>query len=162
MDFSTLRRSEVIGAAASVVLLLSVLFLPWFSLSHTPTRATQNAWICGVGEHSCTGFETFPIMRWLLIAACAAPLILTWILVRGQKLSWPPGEMTMVVGFTAFVLIAYNGLLDKPGNSIQGIGIGLSGGYFLALLAALAMGVAGASRALEGGGGAVRKPAGTI
>ena len=161
MDFSTLRRSEVIGALASVVLLLSVLFLPWFSLSEIAERSEQNAWACGVGQYSCTGFETFPILRWLLLAACAAPLILTWIVVRGNKLSWPPGEMTMVVGFTAFVLIAYNGLLDKPGNAVQEIGVSLSGGYFLALLAALAMGIAGASRALESGG-PDRKPAGTI
>ncbi|MDX6632809.1 MAG: hypothetical protein QOG09_647 [Solirubrobacterales bacterium] len=162
MDFSRLRRSEVIGAVASVVLLGSLLGLPWFSLSHVATRAQQNAWICGTDHFSCSGFDTFPILRWLLIAACAAPLILTWIVVRGNKLSWPPGEMTMVVGFTAFVLIAYNGLLDKPGSSAQEFGIGLSIGYWLALLAGLAMGIAGASRSLEGGGGAQRKPAGTI
>ena len=36
---------------------------------------------------SCTGFETFPILRWLLIAAAVAPLILTYIVVRGHKLS---------------------------------------------------------------------------
>ena len=50
---------------------------------------------------SCTGFETFPILRWLLLLAALAPLILAWILVRGHKLSWAPGEMTMVAGFAA-------------------------------------------------------------
>jgi hypothetical protein len=160
MDFSRLRRSEAIGAIASLVLLVSLLFLPWFDLSHASTRAQQGAWVCGTDNYSCTGFDTFPILRWLLIAACAAPLILAWIVVRGNKLSWPPGEVTMTVGFTAFVLIAYNGILDKPGTFEFGISLGI--GYWLALLSSLAMAIAGASRSLEHGGGPQRKAAGTI
>ena len=39
-------------------------------------------------------------MRWFLLAGALSPLILAWIIVRGHKLSWAPGEMTMVVGFT--------------------------------------------------------------
>jgi hypothetical protein len=159
MDFSNLRRSEAIGALASLALVLS-LALPWFSLSHGPERVQQNAWLCGTNDYSCAGFETFPILRWLLLAAASAPLILAWIVIRGQTLSWPPGEMTMVVGFTAFVLVAYNGIVSKPGSFE--FGIGLSAGYWLALLSTIAMAAAGASRSLESGGGAQRKPAGTI
>ena len=115
MDFSRLNPTRVaVGAAASLLLVVSILFLPWYSLTDVPERAAQNAWLCGEGEFSCTGFETFPILRWLLIAAAFAPLILAYILVRGHQLSWAPGEMTMVVGFTAFVLIAYNGIIDMP------------------------------------------------
>ena len=55
-------------------------------------------------------------MRWpLLLLAAIAPPILAYIVVRGHKLSWAPGELTMVAGFTAFVLIAYNGIIDPPG-----------------------------------------------
>ena len=162
MDTSRLRRSEVIGAVASVVLLFSLLFLPWYSLTHSAVRDSQNAWICGSNDFSCTGFETFPLMRWLLLAACAAPLILIWIITHERETSYPTGEVTMVVGMTAVVLIGYNGILDKPGTSIQEIGVGLSIGYFLALLAAIAMAVSGASRSLEHGGGAQIKPPGTI
>jgi len=39
----------------------------------------------------------------------------------GLRLSWPPGELTMFVGFTAFVLIAYNGIVDQPGTGNQEI-----------------------------------------
>ena len=39
------------------------------------------------GQHHCTGFETFPILRWLLLLAAIAPLILAYIIVRGHKLS---------------------------------------------------------------------------
>jgi hypothetical protein len=159
MNVKLLRRSETVGALASLTLVVSI-FLPWVSLSHAPERVQQGAWLCGANEYSCSAFGTFPILRWLLLAAACAPLILAWIVVRGQTLSWPPGELTMVVGFTAFVLIAYNGIVAKPG-SFQ-FGIGLSGGYWLALLSTVAMSGAGASRTLESGGGAERRPAGMI
>ena len=49
-----------------------------------------------------------------------APLILAYIVARGHKISWAPGELTMVVGFTAFVLIRYNGIIDPPGHAARG------------------------------------------
>ena len=84
-------------------------------------------------------FETFPILRWLLLLAALAPLILAWIMVRGHKLSWAPGELTMVVGFAAIVLIGYNGIIDKPAPGAAEIGISLDYGYWLALLASIAI-----------------------
>ena len=116
MDFSQLdRRRTIIGGVAGVLLLVSILFLPWFSLTDTPERVEQRTRGCAeTDEYSCTGFETFPILRWLLLASTFAPLILAWVIVRQHKLSWAPGELTMVVGFVAMVLIAYNGLIDRP------------------------------------------------
>ena len=109
-----------------MILVAALIFLDWFSLTETTLRVDDNeGWLCGVGEFECTGFDTFPILRWLLIAAATAPLVLAWIVVRGHKLSWAPGELTMVVGFTAFVLILYNGFIDKPGQGPDEIGIGL-------------------------------------
>jgi hypothetical protein len=154
-----LRPSELIGALAALVLLGSI-FLEWFSLTDVPQRDQQDAWICGTGDFSCSGFATFPILRWLLIAACSAPLILAWIIVRGHKLSWPPGEMTAVVGFTAVVLVGYNGVVDKPGAAIKEFGVSLSYGYIIAILAAIAIATCGAWRAVERP--AERKAPGTI
>ncbi len=139
MDFSRLNPTRVVvgrdrfAPAAS----LSLIFLPWYTLgpqSRARQRRTQN-FICGADNYSCTGFETFPILRWLLILAALAPLILAYILVRGHKLSWPPGEMTMVAGFAATVLIRYNGIIDKPGSGQAEIGVGLDYGYCVALVA---------------------------
>ena len=152
MDFSRLdRRRTIIGGVAGVLLLVSILFLPWFSLTDTPERAEQGAWLCGENEFSCTGFETFPILRWLLIASTFSPLILAWVIVRGHQLSWAPGEMTMVVGFTAMVLIAYNGIIDRPGPD-QGteFGIGLDWGYWVALLSAATIAGVAFMRSLAG------------
>jgi hypothetical protein len=152
MDFSRLDRNRVIlGALGGGLLLISLLFLPWYSLTDTPQREAQGAWICGEGEFECTGFETFPILGWLLLAAAFAPLILAWILVRGHQLSWAPGEVTMIVGFAAITLIGYNGIIDRPApdNGIE-FGIGLSYGYWLALLGAIAITATGFLRSQVG------------
>jgi len=151
MDFSRLDRNRVLlGGAGSIVLIVSILFLPWYSLSHTPIRAAQDAWICGAGDYSCTGFDTFPTLRWFLLAGALAPLILGWILVRGHKLSWAPGELTMIVGFIEVVLIGYNGLIDKPGTGPQEIGVSFDYGYWLALLGSIAIAATGFLRSQVG------------
>ena len=170
MDLSRLNMTRVVlGAAAAVLLLASLLFLPWFSLSDTNVARDVHSpnydpasFICSEGDFSCTGFETFPILRWLLILAALAPVILAWILVRGHKLSYPPGEMTMVAGFAAAVLIIYNGIIDKPGTGLQEAGISLDYGYWLALLAAILIGATGFLRSLESGGRQARKAPGTV
>ena len=164
MDFSRLDRNRVIlGALGGSLLLLSLLFLPWYSLTDTPQRAQQDAWICGTDEFECTGFETFPFLRWLLLAGAFAPLILAWILVRGHKLSWAPGELTMVVGFAAITLIGYNGIIDRPApDDGTEFGIGLSYGYWLALLAVIAIAATGFFRSMASGGRKERKAPGTV
>lgn len=160
MDTSKLSRSELVGVIAGLILVGS-LFLEWYSLETGGVeRDEPDDWVCGVGDNSCTGFETFPILRWLLIAAAFAPLILSYIVVRGHKLSWPRGELTAIVGLTAFVLIAYNGFVDKP--SPNDIGVNLSYGYFLAILASLGIFLSGGLRAVDSGGGAQRKPPATF
>ena len=161
MGFSKVSRSEVLGMLAGALLVVSVLFLPWYDLAHNPPRNAGSGFICGVDQYSCTGFDTFPILRWLLLAAAAAPFILTYIVLRGHKLSWAPGEMTMVVGFTAFVLIAYNGLLDTPGNGTAEIGVTKEIGYYLALLAAAGIAASGIGRSMEEQQG-TRKAPGTV
>jgi hypothetical protein len=160
MDTTKLSRAEIFGIIAGLILIGS-LFLEWFSLdTEGVERDESEDWVCGEGDNSCTGFETFPILRWLLIAAAAAPLILSWIVARGHELTWPRGEVTAIVGLTAFVLIAYNGFIDKP--SPNDIGVSLSYGYFIAVLASLGIFAAGGWRAVESGGGARRKPPATF
>lgn len=160
MDTSKLSRAELLGILAGLILVGS-LFLEWFSLETEGVQRDESEdWVCGTGNNSCTGFDTFPILRWLLIAAAAAPLILSWIVIRGHELTWPRGELTAIVGLVAFVLIAYNGFVDTP--SERDIGVNLSYGYFVALLAALGIFAAGGYRTVESGGGGQRKPPATF
>jgi hypothetical protein len=160
MDTEKLSRSEILGMLAALVLVGS-LFIEWFSLeTENVARDEPDDWVCGEGDNSCSGWDTFPILRWLLLAAALAPFILAWIVLRGHALSWPRGELTAIVGLTAFVLIAYNGIVDKP--SANDIGVSLSFGYWIAILASIGIFLAGGFRAVESGGGARRKPPATF
>jgi hypothetical protein len=162
MDTSKLDRSEIFGMGAAVVLVIS-LFLEWYSLSTDQSVVTRgddpSNWACGAHHASCSGWNTFPVVSVLLVLAAAAPFILAWIVMRGHALSWPRGELTAIVGLTAFVLIAYNGLVDKPQ---EGLEMSLAFGYWLALLASIGIFISGGFRAVESGGGARRKPPATF
>ena len=162
MDFSRISRLELFGIGCAVVAVLTLFFLPWYSLDEAVVRDEEGDWICGVGDHSCTGWETFPILRWILLAGAAAPLILAWILVREHKLSWAPGEMTTVGAFAAMTLLAYNGIIDKPGTGPAESGVGLDIGYWVALLVGIGMAYASFMRSQESGGRQGRKAPGTV
>ncbi len=151
---------ELLGVGSALLLLVSI-FLEWFTLTDTPQRVQQNAWVCGTGNFSCSAWETFPINRWLFLAAVAAPIILTYFVLTSQRGKYPTGEFTMTVGLAVIVLAGYNGLIQKPGGSAQ-FGVSLSYGYVLATLAGIGMTIAGALRSLESGGGAERKPPATF
>ena len=151
---------ELLGVVSALVLLFS-LFIEWFTLTNTPERTQQKAWVCGEQVYSCSAWDTFPIARWLLVAAAAAPIILTYFVLTSQRGKYPTGEFTMTVGLAVIVLVGYNGIIQKPGGGAQ-FGVSLSIGYFLALLAGLGITIAGALRSLESGGGAERKPPATF
>jgi hypothetical protein len=137
LDVSRVSPGELLGMAAAVVLLLS-LWLPWF----TTSAENPNSTVGGVsGGDSANAWQTFATLDWLIVAACSAPFILTWIIARGHKLTWKPGEVTMIVGIVAFMLILCNGIiLGRPGDSVE---IGFSYGYFVGLLATLGLLAAG-------------------
>ncbi|MBM3666791.1 MAG: hypothetical protein FJW90_04805 [Actinobacteria bacterium] len=159
MDFSKLHRSEVVGVIAGLLLAVS-LFLPWYSLGGDVTRDEPDDWVCGVGSDSCSAWATFPILRWLLLLAAAAPLILSWIVIREHQLTWPRGELTAIAGLAALVLIFFNGVIDKP--SENDIEVSLAWGYLIAILASVGIFIAGGFRAVDSGGGAQRKPPATF
>lgn len=160
-DLSRLQRPEFIGLLSSALLVFS-LFMPWFSLGGgVELRGPQDAWICGAGNFQCSAWDTFPLNRWLLVAAATAPVILAYLVATKQRGEYPTGEFTMTVGFVVVVLVGFNGILSKPGASIAQFGISLEWGYFVAILAGLLMAASGAMRSLASGGGAQRKPPGT-
>ena len=162
VDSSKLDRTEIIGMVAAAVLVISV-FLEWYSLTTDPSVVQRGNdatnWACGVGKTSCSGWDTFPVVSVLLLGAALAPFILSWIVIRGHALSWPRGEMTAVVGLIAFVLVAFNGIIDRPQD---GLSITLSFGYWLALISSFVIFITGGFRAVESGGGAQRKPPATF
>jgi hypothetical protein len=145
---------EYLGFLGSFVLVGS-LFLPWFSTSCKSDAAARVANAAGgVGcnpnsvyngvRGNFTGFETFKYLDWLLIAACAAPFILAYIIARGHQLGWKPGEVTMIVGMITFALIVLNGLiLGKPGDTVD---MKFEIGWFVGLLGAFLLFASGTLR----------------
>jgi len=153
MDFGRLQRGEFIGFAGVGVLLVS-LFLPWFETNPDNANAAING---NTGEFNA--FDTYGTLDWLLVAACLAPFILAWIVVRGHKLTWRPGEITMIVGMTAFALIVLNGvILGRPGDPDSEIDIKI--GYFVGLIGSAMICAGGIIRQAEGD--RARKPPGTV
>jgi hypothetical protein len=154
LDTSRLSPGEYVGMAAGGLLFLS-LFLPWF----TTDGSNPNSRLGGAsGGDGVNAWHVFSSLDILLTLAATAPFILSWILARGHKLTWKPGEVTMIVGITAIVLILCNGIiLGRPGDSVD---IGLGVGWFVGLLAAAGMLAAGYLR--QAVYGDARKPPGVI
>jgi hypothetical protein len=161
IDLTRIGIGEVVGFIGSGVLFIS-LFLPWFGTSCSspghPRGCNPNSTLHGrVGDF--TAWQTFAKLDVLLALACIAPFILAWIVVRGHDLTWRPGEVTMIVGMTAAVLILLNGIiLGKPGT--DPVGISLKAGWFLGLLGALGILAGGVLR--QAVGARARKPPGVI
>ena len=154
LDTSRLSPAEFAGMAAGAVLFLS-LWLPWFTTSSGNPNSRLGGASGGDGVNAWHVFSTLDI---LLALAGTAPFVLSWILARGHKLTWKPGEVTMIVGITAIVLILCNGIiLGRPGDSVD---IGLGIGYFVGLLASAGMLAAGYLR--QAVYGTARKPPGVI
>ena len=127
------------GILGGAMLALGV-FLPWYGTDPSNPNAKLGA--LGAGTFSC--WQSHQFLRWLLLAAAAAPLILAWIIARDHALSWPRGEMTAVTSIIAFGLIIYVGLISKPGTPPAGIS--LKYGYFVSLLGSILMIVGSARR----------------
>ncbi|TMK41727.1 MAG: hypothetical protein E6G56_03115 [Actinobacteria bacterium] len=150
MELSRVSRSELIAIAGGILLGVGV-FLAWYKTTG------QNGTIGG--KHGTfTAWDVHPILRFLFLAGAAAPLILTWIIVRGYALSWPRGEMTAVVAVAALGLLVYNALITRPGTPRSLITVQY--GFYVALAGSILMLVGAATRSSETG--RTRKPPGTL
>ena len=152
MQLGRLGRGEALAVLGGILLALG-LFLPWYRTN--PDNA--NAVIDGV-RGSVSGWAAHPILRWPLIVAALAPLILAWIIVRDHELSWPRGELTAVVAMVALVLVLYVGIVDRPGEPSGQIQLRI--GWYLAGLGCVLEIAGGAIRA--GGSERPRKPPGVL
>jgi hypothetical protein len=153
MHFRELDRGELIAVVGGIILAISLL-LPWFTLGNG--HALLNS--CRGPNTTCTGWHSFMYLRYLLLLGSVAPLILTWIILRGHGLSWPRGELTAITAILMLVLIVFRGLIDKPGAPRSEFSIDY--GFFVALAGALVILVGSLWRAQEGA--ERRKPPGVL
>src|SRR4051794_21088062 len=122
MDLGRIGRGELLAALGGILLAVGI-FLPWYKTNPDNPNAVVNG-----STGSFSAWEAHPILRWFLLAAAAAPLILLWIVVRDHELSWPRGEMTAVVAIAAFGLVTYFGIIDRPGDPSGEVSLGI--GWF--------------------------------
>ena len=139
MDFRRITTSEILAAVGGALLAIGV-FLPWYS----PNTDNRNANVNGVRD-AVSAWDAHSILRFLLLAAALAPIVLLYIVVRDHELSWPRGEMTAVIGIIAFGVTAYVGIIDRPGEPPNEIGLGF--GWFIAVLGTILIAVGGSYRA---------------
>ena len=139
MDFRRITLSEIIAAVGGVLLAVSV-FLPWYEARPENANANING-MKGV----VSAWDAHTILRYLLLAAALAPIVLLYIVVRDHELSWPRGEMTAVIGIIAFGLVVYNGVIDRPGEPPSEIELEI--GWWMALLGTILITVGGSYRA---------------
>jgi hypothetical protein len=145
--------------------LLVSLFMTWFSTScdksGNPAGCNPNSALHG-DRGNFSAFGTYRILDWLLVAACVAPFILAYIIARGHELTWRPGEITMIVGITAFALILVNGIiLGRPGgDDPHNVDISIGIGYWVGLAGSACIAFGGFVRQAESIRG--RKPPGVM
>ena len=148
---ASLSRTEYAAMAGGALLAISI-FLKWYE------AVSDLADFKGVrGRGTYSGWEAHDVQRWLLLLAAAAPFILAYIIATNRELSWARGELT-AVAMTALALVAYDGLIDRPGEPSGQIE--LEFGWYFAIAGVLAMLAGSALRSSEVE--RRRKPPGTI
>jgi len=147
-----LTRNELIAVLGGLLLGGGV-FAPWYD---SVSRLASIDGYDGLGAHSA--WQVHGVLRWVLLLMAIAPFVLAYIVARDHKLSWARGELTAVLAITAFGLVLYVGVIDRPGEPPGQIE--LSWGWYVSLLGCVAMLVGAAQR--TGESARRRKPPGTI
>jgi hypothetical protein len=138
LDLSLLGAPELVLLVAGPVLVVTLFFVPWFSVDGLASIH---------GHHgAATGWQTYPILRWFLLWCGVGAFILPWMVVRRHDdVGWRRGEMTAVHGLIGITLLLLNGVAFTPGNPPGSAHIEV--GYVVALLALAAFVFAGARSA---------------
>jgi hypothetical protein len=153
MNVKALDRGELVAIVGGILLGIS-LFLDWYTLGNRHAVLAS----CHGPKSTCTGWAALTLLRFILVLAAVAPLILAYIIVRGHALSWPRGELTAVTALVALALTLFVGPIDHPGTPPGEIA--LSTGWFVALGADLLILLGAVWRSKESG--ARRKPPGVL
>ncbi|MEA2501464.1 MAG: hypothetical protein QOD01_1575, partial [Actinomycetota bacterium] len=112
MDLSKLSRGDRIIAVGGILLVLDLLFLPWYSFSFGPITVTSNGLS---GPNSFLGFLAF-----LVSIAMVAQIIVakfTTVTMPDMPMPWP--RVHMIGGYVVLALLVFKLLLHV---SILGFG----------------------------------------
>ncbi len=134
MQFSRLRRGEIIVALSAVVLIVLVFAVPWVSFANP-----------GGGHTSANAWTSFPTLRWLLLVTAALGLLVAYLQAARSAPALPVALDQILVPLAAITtLVLLIRLLTGSGSPQVGGWLGL------VATAALTAGVFTALRAEEG------------
>jgi 4-hydroxybenzoate polyprenyltransferase len=153
MDVSKLSRGEVMAIVGGLLLAISCVLLKWYESVSALAVIGGNR---GLGSYNI--FEVNALKGAILLAAALAPIILAWIIIREHKLSWPRGQLTMVISIAVLGLVIYSGIIDRPGDPSGEIKLRF--GWYVAVVGGILMLVGSTIRAQESE--TVRKPPGVL
>lgn len=139
MDVRRISLSEILAAVGGL-LLGGGLFIKWYEAR----PQNPNANIHGL-KGTVSAWDAHTIVRYFFLVAAIAPIVLLWVVLRDHKLSWPRGELTAVIGITAFVGMLYVGIIDRPGEPSGQIELEI--GWYVSLLGTLLVAIGGSYRA---------------
>jgi len=153
MDLGRLTRGEAIAAGSGLVLLV-VMFLPWFS-ENAPVQI-PDVKALDVTQESHNAWQSLGLIDVLLLAVILFALVVAVAQAAGVTPSdpvVPPSLFVAAAGLLAVVLILYR-LVDPPGPTIElAIGqadVGRRIGLLLGLLAATGISFGGYLTLVEG------------
>jgi hypothetical protein len=124
-------------AAVCAAALFATMFLPWYSHSGFNTKTGQPI------SDTLSAWGAFSFVEAAVLLVAASVLVLLFARAEGRAFHLPGGDGTviLVAGGWAALLTFYR-TLDKP-NAGAGTIVGVEWGIFVAMLAALALAVAG-------------------
>jgi hypothetical protein len=132
------RQAELIAAAGAVVLVVSLLFLPWFGTAVATGRFASRA----VTPGSEGAWHTLPLLRWLVLVAVVVAVLPLIIRPASRWLGLPRRTSAAIAalgGLTA-LLLGFRVLIDLPDPSRV---VDQQVGAILGLLGALAIALGG-------------------
>jgi hypothetical protein len=139
LELSRLRRGELIAGVSGIVLLASVLLLPWYGTSAAVGALGRSS--------SATGWSSLSILRWLILLDSLAGLALALCqaALRAPAVPVTLSIVASALGIPTAIAVIYRVLINLPGPDNL---IGQRVGAFVGLVAALAL-VYGALRSLR-------------
>jgi hypothetical protein len=145
------QRSQRIGAllaAGAAVVLIASMFLEWYTLD-LPERIRQPE----TDLPTFTAFEGLKRADVAVVVAAGLALIVAGLVVAGLVANSPaPGIALVLVSLFALAVVLYRGVISPPGLAFLGVDLEMevSFGWFVSLVAAVAMVVGGVLTYLAG------------
>jgi hypothetical protein len=110
---SRLRHGEWIAAGSAVLLLVLMVFVPWYGVSNA--SAPKSAALSR--STSYTGWSALTHLRWLMVVTIVAALALAFLQASRRAPAWPAAMSPIVtlLGLITSLALLYRVVISVPG-----------------------------------------------